>query len=224
MLIINKYSKYELGFTLLELSVSLAIASVLIVLQLRQASEDVRQQHLLAEGQWVAGMLGDIAQNFINSASYGALSDASMQSYRSVPPLYKIKNADGTAAITNGFGGQVHVASLSLNGGNDSYAVTYSGVPREACSQMVAILYKSSAAGGVPLFGIVGDVGVVNSVPTSIGLMGGGISLGSVGAGEQVLMASPEIGINMSQVGLFCDSASGSTAGRLSSLTIIRKP
>lgn len=212
---------HQAGLSLLELSISLAIASAVAVLLLRQQSEELRQVRLKTESQWVVGVLADIQQNKGSSANFASLSDYTLGTIRSVPAAYLKVDVTGTT-VTNGFGGNVHVAPLSLGGGtSNAYALSYSSVPRDTCAKLVVSLHEF-AKSDAPLYGIIGDTGVTSAVPTTIGMNADGTLFVS-GSGQKVLKASSNAGLDMSAVGEFCDSANGSS-NLLRSLTLIRWP
>ncbi len=206
---------------MVELSISLAIASAVAVLALRQQSELLQQARLKTESQWVVGVLSDIQQNKGSSANFASLSDYTLGTIRSVPAAYLKVDVTGTT-VANGFGGNVHVAPLSLGGGtSNAYALNYSSVPRDVCAKLVVSLHEL-ARSDAPLYGMVGHDGVTTAVPTTIG-MGSDGKLFASGPGQTVLKASTAAGLDMGVVGEFCDSANG-YSNLLRSLTLIRWP
>jgi prepilin-type N-terminal cleavage/methylation domain-containing protein len=204
------------GLSLLELSIALAIASAMVVLQFRQGLENVRMKFWKDEGQWVAGVLVDIEDQMGSSKDFSKLGRWTLPSLRSIPSQYHIQLAGvATGDIGNGFGGRIYAAPLAWGAGGEmsAYAVTYTNVPKYACARLVLLVHEAAAKKTYPLFGLVGNIGVLNAVP-ALGL-NAGLVTAPVGT---VLKPSADAGLNMAQVGTFCDSADPVH------LTLIRRP
>lgn len=205
------------GLSLLELSISLAISSALVILTMRKMSADLHLEHLQNESKWVVGVLGDIQTELGSSRNYSSLSDLTLGRLTSVPKNYIDKTSPGVTTVINGFSGRVRVGPLSLGGENNAYALNYTSVSRDACVKLIALIYNN-AKNGVSLYAIVGSVGVTTAIPT-IELVGGAV----VAPGHKILQTSDDTGLDMLAVGNFCDSV-GTSGDPLRSLTLIRRP
>jgi prepilin-type N-terminal cleavage/methylation domain-containing protein len=206
----------QAGLSLLELSIALTIASVMVVLQFRQSSENLHLAFWKKESQWVAGVLGDIQQQ-MGQTNFETLSDLTLGALRSVPGHYKTLSVGGTD-VRNGFGGKVHVKSMQLGSSapHSSYALTYTHIPDYACARMVVLL-TNAAQSAVPLYAMVGESGDITGVPLTIGMDASGDVTAS-GIGQTVLLAQTNKGLDMAKVGTFCESA------KALHLTLVRRP
>lgn len=205
------------GFSLLELSVSLVISAALVILTMRQMSEDLHQRHLENESKWVVGVIDNIQREFGISRDFSSLSDLTMGRFSAVPPAYLDTRTAGVTTVTNGFSGRVHVGPLSLGATNNAYALTYTGISRDVCPRL-AVLFHGQAKAGVPLYAMVGTMGTATGIPT-VALVGDDVTA----PGHHVLQASERAGLDMQLVGTFCDSA-GRSGDALRSMTLIRRP
>lgn len=209
--------KSQNGFSLIELSIYLAITSVGVVLALKKSSEELRERNIQKESAWVVNVLADLNLHKGSSSGYATVSDLTLGAIKSVPKSFMNTKEMGKTVVGNGFGGWIHVGPLSLGGVNNAYALTYSGIPRESCPKMVMTLYgyaKSSA----PLYGIVGNTGNIASVPV-INLSGSTLQA----PGATVLMNPDTGGPDLAFVASFCDSV-GNSATSLRSVTLVRRP
>jgi len=201
--------------SLLELSVSLAIGAVVVLLALRQQTETLRQTHMDNESKWVVAVMRDIAGQM--TSGYAKLSNLTLGAIRSVPPAYITQNV-GSTTVVNGYGGQVTVAPLSLADTNNAYALTYTNIPQESCAQMVVLFNQAAKAISAPIFGIVGKQGGNGPDLSHIGLDAAKNIRTDDG---QVLKPSADAGLAMDKVATFCQS--GSVAdGQPRVLTLIR--
>ena len=229
----NRQRTFQSGLSLVELSVALSIAAVVVLLQMRQQTAELRLARMKAESKWVVNVMRDIPGQMSQAGNYAMLDNFTLGVIRSVPQGFIKKtlsglNPDGTAItagteVSNGFGGRVYVGPLSLGGTSNAYALTYTGIPQEDCATMVVSLNKTADDIVVPIFGIVGDEDqTLTAVPKNIGLdTAGSISLTLPPAGQWVLKPSADGGLTMDKVAFFCNSERA--AGRqLRTLTLIR--
>lgn len=207
------------GMSLLELSIAMALVAAVVLLDFRHKSAELKASHLNNESQWVVGVLDDIRQLLAISPNYAALSDAVLGSSRSIPAGYRTLDASGTV-VTNAFGGRVHVAPLSLGAPYNAYALNYSGVTLDACVKLIVSLNAVALQKQLPLYAMVGDVGLTDRVPDTIGLNGDGSV--SAAMAQTVLLPSPNAGLDMLKVSEFC-KASSPGSPPLRSLTLVRR-
>jgi len=212
----NKLRASQGGMSLLELSVSLAIGAVVVLLALRQQTETLRQTHMDNESKWVAAVMRDIAIQM--SGNYAKLSNLTLGAIRSVPPAYINKEVVGTTTVVNGYGGQVTVAPLSLGGDlNNAYALTYTNISQESCAQMVALFSKAGDAITTSIFGIVGKQGGSGPDLSHIGLD----AAKNISTDDGQVLKLSTNSLAMDKVAAFCQS--GSVAdGQPRVLTLIR--
>ena len=216
----NRHLASQTGLSLLELSVTLAIGGVLVLLQMRQQTEALRLAQMDNESKWVAAVMSDIPIQ-IGSSNYAKLDNFTLGAIRSVPPAFLHPNVLGTT-VDNGFGGQVTVAPLSLAGPNNAYALTYTNIPQQSCAQMVAFFSKAGDAIGKPIFGIVGKTGGDPSLDNiGVDLAEKNIVLKKTVAEQKVLKPSSTAGLAMDQVASFCKSEIVA-GGQPRALTLIR--
>jgi len=201
--------------SLLELSVSLAIGAVVVLLALRQQTETLRQTHMDNESKWVVAVMRDIAGQM--TSGYAKLSNLTLGAIRSVPPAYITQNV-GSTTVVNGYGGQVTVAPLSLGGDlNNAYALTYTNISQESCAQMVALFSKAGDAITTSIFGIVGKQGGSGPDLSHIGLD----AAKNISTDDGQVLKLSTNSLAMDKVAAFCQS--GSVAdGQPRVLTLIR--
>ncbi len=211
------------GLSLLELSISLAIAASVATLAIRKNLADLREEQLRREGEWVAGVLADIQEHLGNSVDFTSLKDFTLGALKSVPPEYLDKSVNGTTKVINGVGGSVHVGPLTLDGTNSSYALKYTGLSPSVCSNLAVMFHANARGRNVRLYGMVGSYDLAAKIP-DIGLVNGEIK---VNTPDVVLQKNPDSGLDLSKVGEFCDSAGTKgpvSAAKSRSLTLIRRP
>jgi prepilin-type N-terminal cleavage/methylation domain-containing protein len=211
------------GLSLLELSISIAIAASVAILAIRKNLADLRAEQLRREGDWVAGVLSDIQDHLGNSADFTSLNDLRLGALKSVPPEYLDKSINGTTKVVNGIGGSVHVGPLNLDGTNSSYALKYTGLSPSVCSNLAVMFYANAKARNVRLYGMVGSYDVAAKI-SAVGLINGEIN---VTTPDVVLQKTPDAGLDLSKVGEFCDGAGvagAASAAKPRSLTLIRRP
>ncbi|MGY0195327.1 type 4 pilus major pilin [Leptothrix sp. BB-4] len=215
------FSKSQLGLSLLELSIALAIASVGVILALRKESADLQYKHLQYESAWVVGVLKDIeSARGQNGDRYSKLTNLIFGTLNSIPPAYLDTSVVGVTVVKNGFSGNVYVAPMSLDGVENAYALTYTAVPRDVCAKFVMMLH-TGANEAAPAFGIVGENGVSTQVPSvELGVLTGPKPAPT---GMKVLKYAGQTDVKLNNLADFCD-VSTAGANSLVSLTIIRRP
>lgn len=216
----NGWTNSQKGLSLLELSIAMAIAAAIAILQVKKNISDLEMDHLKTESTWVIGALDDIKAQLGQSADYSGLSDLTLGSIRSIPKSYIDSTNPGRTTVINGFNGEIHAGPLGLDGVNNAFALTYSGVSRDACSKFVILLH-AIAKTKAPTFSIVGEMGVSKSVPV--------VSLSELSrltlspAGRSVLQYSGKEDLDVLQLANFC-SYIDATTSPLRSITLIRRP
>ncbi len=211
------------GLSLLELSISLAIAASVAILAIKKNLADLRAEQLRREGDWVTGVMADIQEQLGNSVDFSSLNDLTLGALKSVPPEYLDKTVSGVTMVINGVGGRVHVGPLNLDGTNSSYALKYTGLTPSICSNLAVMFHLNAKARNVRLYGMVGSYDAAAKM-SDIELVNREISVVSP---DLVLQKSPDAGLDLSKVGEFCDSAGvggDASAAKLRSLTLIRRP
>jgi PilS N terminal len=218
MLFESRSTRSQAGLSLLELSISLAIASAAVILALKKSVEELHDKSVQKEGKWVVEALRGLGQHKGSSSDYSNMTDLTMGTITAVPKAYLDTTVMGVTKIRNGFGGTVHVGPLSLGGVNNAYALNFTAIPRESCPKLIMAMYFNSID-VAPLFGLVGHVGQTAAVP-AISLAGNKL----VATGATVLLHPDQgEGPDLSVVAKFCNSV-GASSNALRSLTLVRRP
>lgn len=129
------------GFTLIELSIALAIVSVLIVgslIGVQRILANNRANNLLAEVPRINAALVGAAVNSSNFASITTKKAAALGAFS--PNTVKWEN--DTPTVSNAFGGSLYIQGNDSNmdgvGGKDrGYIVVATGIPTDMCATVV---------------------------------------------------------------------------------------
>lgn len=210
--------RFQTGLSLLELSIAVTIASVLLVMQLHQDSETLRNERMTKESDWVGKALADIQLQIGQTPNAAALADTTLGVLKSVPLDYVNKTVIGLTRVSNAYGGELHLSSLTLGEAvNGAYALTYSKLPKDTCARMIALMVNAASKSGAPLYAMVGDKRLLTEVPLTLGLNGDGTLFAS-GVDQTVLKSSGNQELDMAKVAAFCDGDSPR------SLILVRRP
>jgi prepilin-type N-terminal cleavage/methylation domain-containing protein len=203
------------GFTLLELSVSIGIAALLMVVVMEARIKELHDAQVGAEASWVIDVMKDVRDNLANDVDYGGVSDSSLN-VGSLPRAYLSVSPAGVA-VRNGLGGDVHLASRNMTSANRALALTYSGVTSDNCVSLVTAFESMSHMKGLPLYAIVGSV---PSVKSTVPMMSWDVSKQTfvpVVADDVLLKKSPSEQLDVVATAQFCRKKTA-----LKSITLVR--
>lgn len=139
----SKQAARQQGYTLIELSISLAIISVIIVgslIGVQRILANNRANNLLAEVPRVNAALVGAAVNSTDFSVINTTRAAALGAFS--PNTVKWNTTDGSATISNAFGGSLFIQGNTANfdgvGGPDrGYIVVATGVPNDMCATVV---------------------------------------------------------------------------------------
>jgi prepilin-type N-terminal cleavage/methylation domain-containing protein len=152
------------GFTLLELSISIGITALLVVVIMEARVRELRDTQIGVEAAWVIDAMKDVRDGLSNDADFARVND-SMLNVNSVPHAY-LTITGTTVTVHNGLGGDLHLASRNTASTNQALALTYTGVPKEVCVNLINALEAMSKTKGTPLYAIIGTpTGTATNVP-----------------------------------------------------------
>ncbi|SEL08493.1 prepilin-type N-terminal cleavage/methylation domain-containing protein [Roseateles sp. YR242] len=136
------FAKRQKGYTLIELSIALAIISVIIVGSLvgvQRILSNNRANNLLSEIPRINAALVGSAAN-ANSNTLSTITTSNAASLGAFSPN-AVSWEGETATVTNAFGGNIFIQGLSntinFDGVTRGYVVTATGVARDMCATVV---------------------------------------------------------------------------------------
>ncbi len=202
------------GFTLLELSISIGIMALLVVVAMQSRVKELREAQIGVEATWVIDTIKDMRDGLSNDADFARLNDSQLN-VNSVPKAYLTVTGAGVK-VSNGMGGELHVASRNMASANQALALTYTGVSKEVCVNLVAAFEAMAKTKGTPLYAMVGTPnGAITAVPD---LGWDAVNQTFVpAAGDVLLKKNPAGQLDVVTTAQFCRKAP-----RLKSLTLIR--
>jgi hypothetical protein len=156
--------KRQQGLTLIELSISIGVSALLVILFLEARVKDVQELEIKAEAVWVIEVMKDIREGLSNDANFSRVND-SLLNVNSVPAAF-FSMVGGAVAVSNGQGGQVHVAGRTLTLPDNALGLTYTHVSKDVCASLIAAFEGVALQKGMPLFGIIGSPSILSNVPT----------------------------------------------------------
>jgi prepilin-type N-terminal cleavage/methylation domain-containing protein len=204
------------GFTLLELSVSIGIMALLMVVAIEARVKELRDVQIGVESAWVIDAMKDVRDGLSNDASFARVSD-SLLNVNSVPLAY-LTVTGASVVVGNGMGGRLHVASRNMASANMALALTYTNVSREVCTHLVAGFEAMAKTKGAPLYAIVGSQAVLDDVP-DLNWSVSDQTFAPVTTGRDVLLKkNPAAQLDVVTTAQFCRQMSPA----LKSITLIR--
>ena len=146
----------QCGRSMLEMLGVLSIIGVLSIGGLSGYGKMVKQQRVNASIQQINIISAKISAAGAQTKSYSGLDNTSASRFNAIPSEMMIA---GDGSLVNPFGGSVEVSSSNLTQSGDelAYFIKYSGIPEDACVDLVSKDWNSSQNSS--LLGIgVGDV------------------------------------------------------------------
>ncbi len=131
------FGKKVQGFTLIELSIAIVAALVLIGIGLYYYNNVKNETGAMNATNGVTALSSAVKALYPNPNYTGLTGALLIQSGKA--PQNMVSGTGPTATLVNNWGGTVTVAPANYNGGTDNaMAITFPSVPRSACNSVVA--------------------------------------------------------------------------------------
>lgn len=131
------FSKKNRGFTLIELSIAIVAALVLIGLGLYFYNNVKNETGAMNATNGVTALSSGVKALYPNPTYTGLTASLLIQAGKA--PQNMVSGTGSTATLVNNWGGAVTVAPANYNGGTaNAHAITFPSVPRSACNSVVA--------------------------------------------------------------------------------------
>ena len=151
----------QAGFTVVELSVAVAIAGILLVgaISLVQTVLQTSRANDTAGG--LSRVFAQIEKYYNNQPDYSGINTDGMVGLGVFQGPFLASGTSPNQSVNSRFGYQVAVTALtnyssgSVNGKNQAYAVVFSGVPQKVCADLVT----AADSIGVKAIGVFGEGG-----------------------------------------------------------------
>ncbi len=224
------FAKPSRGLTLVELSVSIAISALLILMFLDARVKDVRKAEILSEASWVSAVVDEAAKGLSNATDFSGVSAPYLASLNTIPEPFTrhdySTNPSGEWKIYNGSGGRLYVASRDyLNTGfgvasapnaNQVLALTYTNIPNDVCSDLIVGFASSAIGRRASLSAIIGSKEILTAPPALKWNLGTGVLLPNNDK-EVIIKGSTDVDLDVAQLGKFCGAGDS-----LKSVTLLR--
>lgn len=224
------FAKPSRGLTLVELSVSIAISALLILMFLDARVKDVRKAEILSEASWVSAVVDEAAKGLANAPNFAGVSASYLASLNTIPEPFTrhdySANPNGEWKIYNGSGGRLYVGSKTyLDTGvgvqqeskvNQVLALTYTNIPSDVCSDLIVGFASSAMGRRAPLSAIIGSREILTDIPTLKWNLGAGVLLPNSDK-EVIIKGSTDVDFDVAQLGKFCGAGDS-----LKSVTLLR--
>jgi len=140
------------GFTIVELSVAVAIAGVLLVSAIALVQVVLRQSRANELVSSVPRTLAQIDKMYARNADYAGLTTQVAIGFGAFDGAFDITGAAGNRVATHRFGYSTFAAPATDfhatgNGDPTAYSVIYAGIPRAACADVVSSASSSGVRG-----------------------------------------------------------------------------
>ncbi|UIN19843.1 type II secretion system protein [Herbaspirillum frisingense] len=132
----------QCGFTLVELSVSMAIAAILAVASLEVMRQQLDQTQVASSSYFLKQTMVALQNFFATADGTTPINNSALANGAAVARQYVGGGAGDATVITNPWGGQLFVGSL-IGGGNSNWVLQVSGLPMRLCSDIVQNLESS---------------------------------------------------------------------------------
>lgn len=212
------------GFTIVELSVAVAIAGVLLVSAIALVQVVLRQARANDTVSSVPRMMAQIDKIYSRGTSYTGLSTEAAIGFGAFDGVFNVTGAAGSRIAANTFGYPTLVdVATGFNGtagSNTGYAVTFTGIPQASCSDIVS----SASASGVRGIIVTPETtaGTTKFAPAGITLAGitiakpGDKKTDTTATGTGVALKGPGLGGQLDVSSMTTSSACGTAEATVS--------
>lgn len=126
----------QAGFTLVELSVSMTIAAILVVASLQVVRTQLDQAQVNASSFFLQHTVQSLQDYFVSNNGSAGIDNAALVNSGAVASQYVGSAGGGAVPISNTWGGRLFVGSLAASG-NADWVMQASGLPMRLCSDIV---------------------------------------------------------------------------------------
>ena len=150
---------------MIEMMGVLAITGVLAVAGAQGFSKLMMQRKVQQTIDQISMISSKLSAIGSEATSYGGLSNKSAVKFKAVPSEAIVGN--GSDELVNPFGGEIAIEADSLikgNNDNQSYSITYTGIPEEACINLASNDWGSSGSSSLVAVGVGNDSGKLNTL------------------------------------------------------------
>ncbi len=136
-----KIKRSFIGVTLIEITIGLAIAAVVVAIAYRGYEQNASRNQVIEDSRLIAEMMSDIINNFGPSSKFGDLSTAIVITSGTIPSRY-IDRTTNPPTARNQYGGEIFVAPVGVS---DTFAyIRYEKVPKRNCMGLVMLIAPSA--------------------------------------------------------------------------------
>ncbi|MFJ3057602.1 type II secretion system protein [Herbaspirillum sp. NPDC087042] len=136
------------GFTLVELSVSMAISAIVVVASLTVLRQQLDQAQVSSSSFFLRQTLVSLQDFFVGGAGAAAIDNSTLANGGAVARQYVGGGTGPNTRISNTWGGRMFVGQLNA-GSNADWVLQVSGLPMRLCPDIVHSLESSLNAGGL---------------------------------------------------------------------------
>jgi prepilin-type N-terminal cleavage/methylation domain-containing protein len=122
------------GFTMVELTIVLAIAAVILAGVFVLLQRNFRKVDINDNVKIITEIASDLQAKYGRTNQYGNITTAIAVQSRTIPAELRVP---GTTTATNSYGGAVTVSPVTLTAANDAASLSWANVPQEHCMDLV---------------------------------------------------------------------------------------
>lgn len=138
----------QCGFTLVELSVSMAIAAILVVASLAVLRQQLDQAQVSSSSYFLQQTMVSLQNFFVNDNGSASIDNSALTNGAAVARQYVGAGVGGNTQINNPWGGRLFVGPL-FPGRNTDWVLQVSGLPMRLCPDIVQNLETNLNAAGL---------------------------------------------------------------------------
>lgn len=151
------------GFTLIELAIVVVMVAVLISLGLKTINQTRVSANANAEATELPLIVSKIQKTYSTQSTYSGVSLAGLIALN----IFPTERVVSPTSAQNRWGGGITVAAATLTNANDSVQLTYAGVPKDECVEVIPLVTQT--------------VRVITVNGTSVKADGAGLDLSALG-------------------------------------------
>ncbi|BEV16236.1 type II secretion system GspH family protein [Herbaspirillum sp. DW155] len=133
---------HQRGFTLVELSVSMAIAAILVLSSLVVLRQQLDQALVSSSSFFLQQTMVSLQDFFVGDNNSAPINNNVLTNSDAVARAYVSTDTDGNLQITNSWGGRLFLDPL-ITGQNSDWVLQVSGLPMRLCADIVQNLESS---------------------------------------------------------------------------------
>jgi len=195
------------GFTLVELSVSMAIGAILAVASLEVLRQQLDQAQVSSSSQFLQQTMVSLQNFFANDDGSAPINNSALPNGAAVPRQYVGASAGALTQITNTWGGRLFLGPL--NGGTrTAWLLQASGLPMRLCADIVQNLESTLNTAGLrhALAGAATNgADVTTSAPRAVELTANRTLIPSL-ADVHVIKSDPYAPLNPATLSTLCEA------------------